>query len=80
MACFLLLLMLRTGSFVFLLLLASTLSFIMRVFQVLIELFPWLPYAKSGSRDFLGFLNSPDSSCRLIVLSNDFLRDLSSRP
>lgn len=51
LACFLLLLVLRTGSFVFLLLFSFTLSFIIRVFQVLTELFPWLPYERPGSGD-----------------------------
>lgn len=80
LAWLLLFLMLRTGSFLFLLLLSSTLSFIIRVFQVLTELCLWLPYEKPGSGDCLGFRNSPDSSCRLTVLSSDLLRALSSRP
>lgn len=80
LACFLLLLMLRIGSFAFLLHLSFTLFSIIRLFQVLTELFPWLPYDRPGSGDWLGFLNSPDSSCRLIVLSSDLLWALSSWP
>lgn len=53
---------------------------IIRVFPVLTEFFPWLPYERPGSGDWLGFLNSPDSFCRLIVLSDDLLRGLSSWP
>ena len=76
----LLLSMLRTGSFVFLLLLPSTLPFVIRVFQVLSELFLWLPYERPGSGDWPVFLNSPDSSCRLNVLSRDLLRAPSAWP
>lgn len=71
---------LRTGSFVFLLLLPSTLPFIIRVFQVLSELFLWLPYERPGSGDWPVFLNSPDSSCRFTVLSHDLLRAPSAWP
>lgn len=80
LACSLLLPMVRTGRFALLLLLSFTLSSIIRVFQVLTELFPWLPDDRPGSGDRLGFLNSPDSSCRLIVLSSDLLWALSSWP
>lgn len=80
LTCSLLLLMLKTGSFTFMLLLSFNLSSIIRVFQVLTEPFPWLPDDRLGSGDWLGFLNSPDSSCRLIVLSSDLLWALSSWP
>lgn len=38
-------------QFVFLLLLSPSLSSIIRVFQVLTELFSWLPYERPGSGD-----------------------------